>query len=119
MAKLKTDRRNAGYSYPEKTRIPFVVARYLPISTIVKKLGPLRHVIEVNGPGQAFKPGRSGSLWVVANQVTSLQHGGLKPSYQRGWGQSLEAILTWCVAQIAAINHIPPSHVDLRLIRII
>lgn len=116
---LETDRTNPGFTFPQETKIPFVVGRYLVVSDILPELGSVRNVIEANARGGAFAKGSSGSLWAVERQVACLQHGGLSPLFSRGWGQSLETILAWIVAKIAAINRVPKRDVDLRLIRVI
>ena len=118
--RLAKDRGKNGFTFPDRNKLPFVVARFLPISKVVSALGPLRNVIEVHSNlGNTFAGGRSGSVWGVASQVACIQHAGLRPSFLRGWGQSLESILVWATAKVANIGHVPPSQIDMRLIRII
>jgi len=117
---LQQDRGRAGFTFPIRTRLSFVVARYLPLSNIVPVLGPIRDVIEAtSGTSNAFGGGRSGSVWVIGRQVACTQHAGLANSYTRGWGQSVATIFEWAISEIAQINNVLPIDVELKVIKIV
>ena len=99
---LMGDAGRRGLALPGRERVPFVVLRYLPVTSLVSELGTLVEVLDVSSARSGtFAPGRSGSLWLIERQASCQQFGGWETrgnrsaSYRRGLGQSLAEILAW------------------------
>lgn len=116
---LKNDQGKQGFSFPRAVIVKLRVVRFLPISDLVPALGSLRFVVEAIAMPGTFAVGRSGSMWAVQRQAAGIQHGGLPTQFHRGWGQSLEFALQWCVQEIAILEDVAADDVDLRLMRVI
>jgi hypothetical protein len=119
---LRRDVGRAGQTLPGRERVPFVVLRYLPETSLVPSLGTLVDVLDVSCKrAETFAPGRSGSLWLIERQAACQQFGGWETraqpaeNYRRGLGQSIAQILDWARQELARIAGTGP--VDLRLIR--
>jgi hypothetical protein len=119
---LGRDVGRAGQTLPGRERVPFVVLRYLPETSLVPSLGTLVDVLDVSCKrAETFAPGRSGSLWLIERQAACQQFGGWETrahpaeNYRRGLGQSIARILDWARQELARIAG--TALVDLRLIR--
>jgi len=119
---LMHDVGRTGLTLPGRARVPFVVLRYLPETSLVAELGTLVDVLDVLSERTGtFAPGRSGSLWLIQRQAACQQFGGWETrgrpaeNYRRGLGQSVSRILDWARAELT--NREGAGPVDLRLIR--
>lgn len=121
---LMLDMGRAGLTLPGRERVPFVVLRYLPETSLVPELGTLIDVLDVScEQAETFAPGRSGSLWLIGRQAACQQFGGWETrgypaeNYRRGLGQSVAQILDWAREVLANSADGGATRVDLRLIR--
>ncbi len=121
---LARDTGHNGLTLPGREQVPFMVLRYLPVTSLVAELGTLVDVLDVRSTrAGTFAPGRSGSLWLIERQAACQQFGGWETrgkrsaNYRRGLGQSLVEILAWAAKALARTAGAQATHVDLRLIR--
>jgi len=116
---LKSDQGKMGFTFPRHKMLTIQVVRFLPISDMVPQLGTLANVVEGVAEVGVFGVGSSGSLWGIAGQVGGIQHGGLPPLFQRGWGQAMELVGEWCRQQLAELHQVKEDQVEVRLVGLV
>lgn len=119
---IRRDELRSGTTHPESLVIRFEVTQFFYEFKLVPELGILFDVLKVRSPvNNAFKQGRSGTLWIIDRQAACHQSIGWSTSDPRrtfvdGAGQSLHYALRWVQSQLAAQHQTIRGNVQIRLI---
>ena len=115
---LKDDRGRAGASKPRSSAIGFRVLQYFPQFRSVPQIGTLFHILKVESRTiNAFKKGRSGSLWNITRQCACHQIFGWEVGgFKQGGGQSLHFALRWLQTELAKRYSVPKSSMTIRIV---
>jgi hypothetical protein len=93
-----------GFTIPEATQISLRVEQYLPrtAAIMIPMLGVLKRVIRVSSAVKdAFKEGRSGSAWVVADELAAMQVATAGDESEEGYGHAVTSVYAFVKDQFA------------------